>query len=386
MPSLRSKRSAGSSTVTRAVIPFFNYRGAFAAREDEFLDIIRDIIRRGAFIQQRDLADFEEALAAFLGVPYAFGVGNATDGLIIALKAAGLEPGDEVILPSHTMVASAASIAHVGGVPVPVDCGPDHLIDPEAIRVAVTERSRGIMPVQLNGRTCDMDAIERIASDHDLMIVEDAAQALGSKFKGKAAGTFGIAAAFSFYPAKILGCFGDGGAVVTSDPEVARRVKLLRDHGRNEEGEVEMWGFNSRLDNLQAAILHAQFRDYDEVIARRRSIARLYDTLLSGIPEVALPPAPDSDPDHFDVYQNYEIEAERRDELRAYLTENGVGTIIQWGGTPVHQLKGLGFNVALPATERLFEHCLMLPMNMMVTDDAVAYIAELIRDFYPPAR
>jgi dTDP-4-amino-4,6-dideoxygalactose transaminase len=369
-------------TIERVAIPFFNYRGAFAAREDEFLEIIRDVIRRGAFIQQRDLAEFEEALAEFLGVGYAFGVGNATDGLIIALRAAGLRQGDEVIFPSHTMVATPASVAHVGGVPVPVDCGPDHLIDPAAVEVAVTERTRAIMPVQLNGRTCDMDAIERIARDNDLMIIEDAAQALGSKFKGRPAGSFGIAAAFSFYPAKILGCFGDGGAVVTSDAEVARRIKLLRDHGRNDKGEVEMWGFNSRLDNMHAAILHAQFRDYDEIISRRRSIARLYDELLSGIPEVKLPPGPDSDPDHFDVFQNYEIDADRRDELRAHLAENGVGTILQWGGTPVHKFKALGFDVVLPATERLFERCLMLPMNMMVTDDEVGYIAELIRDFY----
>lgn len=373
-----------NSTVTRAVIPFFNYRGAFSAREDEFLDIIRDVVRRGAFIQQRDLAEFEEALAAYLGVTYAFGVGNATDGLIIALKAAGLKPGDEVIFPSHTMVASPAAVAHVGGVPVPVDCGPDHLIDARSIEAAVTSLTRAIMPVQLNGRTCDMGAIERIARQHDLMIIEDAAQALGSKFKGKPAGSFGIASAFSFYPAKILGCFGDGGAVVTDDPEVARRIKLLRDHGRNDEGEVEMWGFNSRLDNMQAAILHAQFRDYDEIVTRRRSIARLYDELLSGIPEVALPPSPGSDPDHFDVFQNYEIEAERRDELRAHLLKNGVGTLVQWGGTPVHQFKALGFNVSLPATERLFERCVMLPLNMMVTDDEVGYIGELIRDFYSP--
>ncbi len=373
-----------NSTISRAVIPFFNYRAAFSAREDEFLEIIRDVIRRGAFIQQRDLAEFEEALARYLDVRFALGVGNATDGLMMALRAAGLRPGDEVIFPSHTMVGSAASVAHAGGVPVPVDCGPDHLIDPDAIRRAVTDRTRAIMPVQLNGRTCDMDVIQSIASEHGLMIVEDAAQALGSTFKGKAAGTFGIAGVFSFYPAKILGCFGDGGAVVTNDPEVARRIRLLRDHGRNDEGDVEMWGLNSRLDNLQAAILHAQLREFDEVVSRRRSIARVYDELLSGIPQLTLPPAPDSDPNHFDVYQNYEIEADRRDELRTHLSENGVGTILQWGGTPVHRFKGLGFSVVLPATERLFERCLMLPMNMTVTDDEVAYIAELIRDFYSP--
>lgn len=371
-----------ATAIPQTSIPFFNYRGAFAAREDEFVEIIRDVIRRGAFIQQKDLVEFEQALAGFLGVEHAFGVANATDGLIIALRASGIAAGDEVIFPSHTMVASPASVAHVGGVPVPVDCGPDHLIDPASVEAAITERTRAIMPVQLNGRTCRMDELERIADEHGLLIIEDAAQALGSKFRGKPAGSFGIAAAFSFYPAKILGCFGDGGAVVTSDPEVARRIALLRDHGRNEQGEVEMWGFNSRLDNMQAAILHAQFRNYDEIVTRRRSIARLYESLLSGLDEVVLPPGPDSERDNFDVYQNYEIEASRRDDLRRYLTENGVGTIIQWGGTPVHQFKALGFSVSLPATERLFERCLLLPMNMTVTDEEVTYISATIREFY----
>jgi dTDP-4-amino-4,6-dideoxygalactose transaminase len=265
---------------------------------------------------------------------------------------------------------------------VPVDIGPDHLIDPRAIEAAVTEKTRAIMPVQLNGRTCDMDEIERIASKHSLLIIEDAAQALGSQFKGRFAGTFGVAAAFSFYPAKILGCFGDGGAVVTNDSEVARKIGLLRDHGRNDTGDVEMWGLNSRLDNLQAAILHAQFREYDKIIGRRRSIAALYDSLLSDLTELVLPPAPDTNGDHFDVFQNYELEADRRDALRADLSERGVGTILQWGGTPVHMFKRLGFNVSLPQTERFFERCLMLPMNMTVTDDEVHYIAASIRAFY----
>ncbi|MGK2962844.1 MAG: DegT/DnrJ/EryC1/StrS family aminotransferase [Gemmatimonadaceae bacterium] len=371
-----------ASIIAQESIPFFNYRGAFAAREEEFIEIIRDVIRRGAFIQQRDLAEFEDALARYLGVGYAFGVANATDGLIMSLRAAGIGPGDEVIFPSHTMVATAASIAHAGAVPVPVDCGPDHLIDPRSVEAAVGERTRAIMPVQLNGRTCRMDELERIASTHGLVIIEDAAQALGSKFKGKPAGSFGTAAAFSFYPAKILGCFGDGGAVVTSDPAIARKIALLRDHGRNEQGEVEMWGFNSRLDNLQAAILHAQFRDYGEIILRRRSIAALYESLLSSTGEVFLPPGPDAAGDNFDVYQNYEIEAERRDELKSYLAANGVGTIIQWGGKAVHQFPGLGFDVSLPATERLFERALMLPMNMTVTDDEIRYICANIRAFY----
>jgi len=363
-------------------IPFFNYKGAFTAREDEYVAIFRDIIRRGAFIQQRDLIEFEQNLADYLGVKHAIGVANATDGLVMAWRAAGLHAGDEVIFPSHTMVASPASVAHAGGVPVPVDCGTDHLIDPDTIEAAITKRTKAIMPVQLNGRTANMDRIQQIADRHDLYIIEDSAQALGSRFKGRFAGTFGRAGVFSFYPAKILGCFGDGGAVVTNDDEIARNILLLRDHGRDESGEVVRWGLNSRLDNLQAAILDLQFRDYDSIINHRRMLAAHYHSSLNDLSEIQLPPAPDADSDHFDVYQNYEIQADRRDDLRKSLSEAGVGTIIQWGGKPVHQYSGLGFHRDLPNTDRLFQRCLMLPMNMMVSADDVEFIASRIRLFY----
>ena len=370
-----------TATATRT-IPFFNYKAAFAAREDEYVAIFRDVLRRGAFIQQKDLAEFEQNLARYIGVRHAIGVGNATDGMLMAWKAAGLEPGAEVIFPSHTMVASPASVAHAGGVPVAVDCAPDHLIDPDAIETAITKRTKAIMPVQLNGRTANMDRITEIAQRHGLFILEDSAQALGSKFRGRFAGTFGRAGVFSFYPAKLIGCFGDGGAVVTNDDTIAERVLLLRDHGRNPDGEVMRWGFNSRLDNLQAAILDLQLSDYAEVIAHRRNLAAAYEEQLSDLATLHLPPAPDDDPDHFDVYQNYEIEADGRDALRAHLSANGVGTILQWGGKAVHQFAGLGLRVRLPNTERMFQRCLMLPMNMTVTLDDVEYIALQIRKFY----
>jgi dTDP-4-amino-4,6-dideoxygalactose transaminase len=363
-------------------IPFFNYKGAFSAQEASYLAMLSDIIRRGAFIQQSDLADFEQHLADYLGVRHAIGVGNATDGLIMAFRAAGIGPGDEVIFPSHTMVASPASAAHAGAKPVPVDMGADHLIDPDAIEAAITPRTKAILPVHLNGRTCAMDRIQEIAARHNLLIIEDAAQALGSRYKGRLAGTFGLAAAISFYPAKILGCFGDGGAVVTNDDAVARHVRLLRDHGRNEDGEVEMWGLNSRLDNFQAAVLDFQFKDYADIIAHRRAVATVYQSRLGTLRQLVLPAAPDAEPDHFDVFQNYELEADRRDELRAFLKESGVGTLIQWGGKAVHQFTGLGFTQSLPRTERFFERCLMLPMNMMVTTDDAEYIADRIREFY----
>ena len=371
-----------STSVAARTIPFFNYKGAFTSREDEYLDFIRGIIRRGAFIQQQDLVDFESHLRQYLGVKHAFGVGNATDGLIMAWRAAGLMPGDEVILPSHTMVATAAAVHFAGGVPVLADCGRDHLIDPDSVEGLITPRTRAICPVQLNGRTADMDRLQTIADRHGLFILEDAAQALGSKFQGRFAGTFGVAAAFSFYPAKILGCFGDGGAVVTNDDAVAERIALLRDHGRNDQGDVVMWGLNSRLDNMQAGILDIQLRDYHEIIDHRRTIAARYQATLGDLRELTLPPAPGVDQRHFDVYQNYEIEADRRDQLREHLRLRGVGTIIQWGGKAVHQNVGLGFQISLPATERLFGRCLMLPMNMMVGVDDVEYIAGVIREFY----
>jgi dTDP-4-amino-4,6-dideoxygalactose transaminase len=363
-------------------VPFFNYQGAFTSQEEAFLSVVRDVVRRGAFIQQRDLAEFEEHLADYLGVKYALGVGNCTDGLLMAFRAAEVRPGDEVIFPSHTMVASAAAAAQVGAVPVPIECGQDHLMDPAAVEAAVTPRTRALLPVHLNGRTCDMDALLAIADRHGLVIVEDAAQALGSMFKGRYAGTFGLAGAFSFYPAKILGCFGDGGAVVTNDEQVARKVRLLRDHGRNERGEVEIWGLNSRLDNLQAAILDFQFRDYATVIQRRRELARLYDRHLRDLNVLRLPPPPDADPDHFDVFQNYEIEADRRDELREFLKQAGIGTLVPWGGKAVHQFAALGLAGQLPVTEALFTQVLMLPLNMIVTDDDAEYVSQKIREFY----
>ncbi len=373
---------ASDSEAGARTIPFFNYKQAFAADEEAYVEILRDVIRRGAFIQQRDLENFEKRLAEYLGVKYVYGVGNATDGLIMCWRAVGLEPGDEVIFPSHTMVASPASVHFAGGTPVPVDCGPDHMMDADQIEAAITPRTRGIMPVQLNGRTCEMDKIMAIAEKHGLTVVEDAAQALGSTFKGKKASTFGVAAAFSFYPAKVLGCFGDGGAVVTNDDAVAEQFRLWRDHGRGDDGEVHQWGLNTRLDNFQAAVLDFQLKNYQSIIDRRREIAARYQEKLGDVPFITLPPAPDSDPNHYDIFQNYEVEADRRDDLRAFLGANGIGTIIQWGGKAVHMWEGLGFKQALPATERMFGRCFMLPMNMTVTDDEVDYVSAKVREFY----
>jgi dTDP-4-amino-4,6-dideoxygalactose transaminase len=364
-------------------IPFFNYSALFLAHEKEIMGVLQDVMRRGAYILQKDLERFERNLEKFLNVKHAFGVADGTNALILALRAAGIGPGDEVIMCSHTYVATAAAAHFVGATPVLVECGPDHMIDPDAVGQAVTKKTRVIMPTQLNGRTCDMDALQAIADDHSLMIIEDAAQALGSRFKDNRAGTFGTAGTFSFYPAKLLGCFGDGGAIVTNNDKVARKISLLRDHGRDQNGEVVAWGTNCRLDNLQAAVLDWKLNRFEQEIARRREIAALYQERLKDIPDLVLPPAPGKDEKYFDVYQNYELESEQRDALKLFLNKKGIGTIIQWGGKAVHQLEGLGFDrVELPVVEQMTSRFLMLPMHTALTDDDVDYICGCIQEFY----
>ena len=384
MTSLQAVKSIArkDGVTTGRRVPFFDYPQVFLSDERALTEIFIDVGRRGAFIQQRDLEEFEDRLAEYVGAKHVLGIANATDALHLALRAVNVGPGDEVIFCSHTMVATAAAVHFAGGTPVPVDCGTDHLIDASKIEAAITPRTKVILPTQLNGRTADMDAIQSIAQQHNLDILEDAAQALGSKFKGRCAGTFGVVSCVSFYPAKTLGCFGDGGCVITNDDEMYRKLRLLRDHGRDEQGEVQMWGLNSRLDNLQAAILNRKLDLYDEAIARRRQIASLYHRHLSDVAEIVLPPPPASDPNHFDVFQNYELEAERREELRAHLKSNGVESSIPWGGKAVHQFRGLGFTQRLPFTEALFQHVLLLPMNTFLDDRDVLHVCDCIRDFY----
>ena len=363
-------------------IPFFPYSKLFTEQEAELTAVMVDVCRRGAYIMQKDNREFEETLAKFMNVKHAFGLANGTDAIIIGLKAVGVGPGDEVILPSHTYIASAAALHMVGAIPVLAELGADHMLDATDVEKRITPRTKAIMPVQINGRTCDMDALQAVAKRHNLMIVEDAAQGLGSKFNGQSAGTFGKFGTISFYPAKLLGCFGDGGAIVTNDDEVAAQIALLRDHGRNADGRVVAWGYNSRLDNLQAAVLNFKMKSFPQELERRRAVATRYQAGLGDLAEMTLPPAPGADPRHHDVYQNYEVEGDRRDELRTYLEANGVRTIIQWAATPVHQFRELGFTVELPRTDKFFQRCVMLPMNAVVTDEEVDYIVMLIRSFY----
>lgn len=363
-------------------VPFFSYPNLYLDQKEHLLGIIDRVASNGRFIMQKELEDFELNLATFTGSKHAIGVANATDGLEIAIHSLGLRQGDEVICSAHTMLATASAIKLSGAKPVPVDIGPDNLICSKAIEDSITSRTVGIMPTHLNGRCCDMDKICSIADRYKLFIVEDAAQALGSKYKGKSAGTFGYASAISFFPAKVLGCLGDGGAILTNDSLIYDKLYQLHDHGRNKDGEQISWGRNSRLDNINAAILDFKLNDYDNVVKRRRKIACMYQERLSSIPYLRLPPAPDSDTLHFDVFQNYELQAERRDQLKVFLSDKGIGTLIQWGGKGIHQWERLGMQYSLPRTEDFFKRCLMLPMNIFISDDDVEYISTSIHEFF----
>jgi dTDP-4-amino-4,6-dideoxygalactose transaminase len=368
--------------VQKRDIPFFNYPALFAPQQHELMPILQGVLQRGAYIMQQELFDFEAQLGQYLGVKHVIGVADGTVAIMMGLRAAGVQPGDEVILPSHTFVATAAAVHHVGATPVLADCAADHLIDPQSVRRLITPKTRAIVPVQLNGRTANMDALGAIAAEHNLLIVEDSAQALGSKFKGQCAGTFGAAGTCSFYPSKTLGCFGDGGAVLTNDDEVAARARLYRDHGRAESGLVITFGYNARLDNLQAAVLLYKLQHYTQEVTRRRAIASLYNSRLSLIADLLLPPPPDSDANHFDIFQNYEVESTRRDALVAFLAEHGVKTIKQWGGKCIHHFVELKLRSDASYTEQMCERFFMLPMNTSLSDEDVHYICDVIERFY----
>lgn len=364
-------------------VPFFEYPRLWTDDRDDLMKIIDEVSSTGGFILQKAVSDFENQLAKYAGVNYSVGVGNATDGMEIFLEAIGVSSGDEIIISSHTMLATASAIKVAGGIPVPVDIkNDDNLISISAIEDAINQNTVAIMPTQLNGRVCDMDSIQAIADKHGLFIVEDAAQALGATYKGKHAGTFGLASDISFFPAKVLGCLGDAGGILVNDKDLYHKIYQIHDHGRDTDGEVKRWGRNSRLDNIQAAILSHKLNSYGEVISRRRTVAKTYQERLEFLDEIQLPAGPENDGDNFDTYQNYEITANDRDKLQIFLKNNGIGTLIQWGGTAIHQFTNLGFNQSCPNTDKFFERCIMLPMNIFISDDDVHYICDKVIEFY----
>src|SRR5271169_206410 len=287
-------------------VPFVNPREHYRRIKSEVDFAITDTLSKGDLVLRQQLRDFEQHLAEFVGVKYAVGVNSCYHALHFSLLAAGVGPGDEVITVGHTIVATVSAIVHAGAKPVLVDVREDYNLAPEKFESAVTPKTKAVIPVHLNGRVCAMDRIAAIADRHGIAIIEDAAQALGATFKGKRAGSFGLSGCFSFYPFKSLGGLGDGGALTTNDPNVARAATLLRFNGEDREtGEFHCHGYTALLDNVQAAVLDVKLRHLPEWINHRRRIAALYREGLDGITDVQLPHF--SDDDHFDSYQNYVI-------------------------------------------------------------------------------
>lgn len=365
-------------------VPFIDYPLQYQRLEKELVALFKDVLfTRADFIMRGDLEKFEKNMASFVGVKHAIGVNSGTDALNLSLLAAGLHQGDEVITVAHTFVATVAAIIHCGATPVLVDIGSDHNMNVDMVEKAISPRTRAIIPVHLNGRICDMEKLMDIASRHNLLVIEDAAQALGATFDGKQAGSFGLTGCFSFFPAKILGTAGDGGLVTTSDDAIADKIRFLRDNGqRRATGDILYFGFNSRLDNLHAAILDLKLKYVPQWIERRREVAGIYQQGLSNIPGLKLPPPPQTQGHYFDVFQNYVIQTRERDRLVQHLKESGVEVLISWP-KPMHHHKALGLTrFRLPETERVSREVLSLPMNTELNNEQVEYIIEAVRKFY----
>ncbi len=372
---------------TNQPVPFFDWGSLYAEKSDRYARIMHETAAAGGFILHDAVAQFERELAAYIGVRHAIALSDCTNAMLLGLRASRLQPGDEVILPGHAFIAAAQAIHHAGGRAVPVDMCPDgRHVDPAAVRAAITPRTKGLMMVYVSGTVCDMDAIRAIADEHSLPIFEDAAQALGARFGGTMAGRFGQWAAFSFYPSKTLGCFGDAGALVTDDDEIAARVRASRNHGAGPDKAIsedcDTWGTNSRMDNIHAAILVEKLGWYDEAIARRREIALQYHDSLSDLSGLQLPPRPGEDPRRFDIFQNFDICCERRDELKEHLATHGIGTIVHWGGIGLHRFRNLGLGGSLPNTDRFLDRALLLPMNHVLRDDQVLRTITAVRSFF----
>lgn len=362
-------------------VRFVGYTRQYENMKKELNSAFEEVMSRGDFIMRRHLADFEKRIATYVGTKHAIGVNTGTDALYLSAMAAGWGPGDEVITVAHTFVATVGSIVQCGATPVLVDIGDDYNMNAGLIKKAITSRTKGIIPVHLNGHMCDMDRILAIAKEHNLKVIEDSAQALGAEYKGKRSSSLGLVGIFSFYPAKMLGTAGDGGMVCTDDDAFARNIRALRDNGRVDTAEViECYGYCSRLDNLHAALLNVKFNHFGEWVERRREIARIYDKGLAGIGGLKIHPV--SGKDYFDVYQNYVIKAEKRDALVAHLRNEGVEVLISWP-IPIHKQKALKLgHFKLPMTERIAGEVISLPIYPELRDDEVDYVIGAVKKFY----
>jgi dTDP-4-amino-4,6-dideoxygalactose transaminase len=366
-------------------VPFIDPREHYRKIKNEVDFAITDTLAKGDLVLRQQLRDFEQHLADFVGVKYAVGVNSCYHALHFSLLAAGVGPGDEVITVGHTFVATVSAIVHAGAKPVLVDVREDYNLAPDRFEAAITSRTKAVIPVHLNGRVCEMDRIAAIADKHEIAVIEDAAQALGATFRGKRAGSFGLAGCFSFYPFKSLGGLGDGGAVTTNDPGVARFATLVRFNGEDRQtGEFLHHGYTALLDNVQAAVLDVKLRHLPEWIDHRRQIAGLYRGGLEEIADLRLPHFPGDE--YFDSYQNYVIRTKQRAALRQHLKDQGVETLVHWP-KPLWEHKGLGLeNPGLAETQKICEEVISLPMSAETTREHVGITTGCIRDFFATHR
>ncbi len=352
------------------MIPFNDFTAQYESIQGDLDTAVKTVFRSGRYILGGEVEAFQNELARYLGVRYCVGVASGTDAITLSLVAAGVEPGDEVITTSVTAFPTITAIARTGARPVVVDIrDEDGLMDPSAIRSQITAKTKVIVPVHLYGQMCDMAAIQKIASESGLKVVEDCAQAMGALYNGKKAGTLGRAGAFSFYPTKNLGACGDAGAVATDDAQFYERIKLLRNYGKKDAHRHVETGFNSRLDELQAAILRVKLRHLDRWNMRRRQIAQEYQKGLGKHHCLK------EDAGGFHVYHLFVVRTKKRDHLMERLAKEGVSTLVHYA-LPVHLQEAFIWkkNGSLPVAERFTREILSLPIYPELTDSEVQEI------------
>lgn len=364
-------------------VPFVDLPLQYRSLKQEMLPAVERIMETSQFILGKAVEDFERAFADAHRMKHCIGVGTGTDALHIILWALNIGPGDEVITVSHTFIATAEAISLTGARPVFVDIQPDtYTMNPARLEQAITKRTKAIIPVHLYGQPAAMHDIMEIANRHGIPVVEDACQAHLAQYDGKFVGQFGVAAAFSFYPGKNLGAYGEGGGVTTNDDALARTLRLLRDHGSEKKYHHQRWGHNYRLDGIQGAILGVKLPHLAAWTEARRRHAARYRELLGGMDALVLP---QESPLAKHVYHLFVVQTPARDALQAHLTSCGVSTGLHYP-VPLHlqeAYKDLGYTRGdFPETERLASHGLSLPMFAELTDEQIEYVASSVRDFF----
>ncbi len=368
-------------TQTSRSVQFVNPKRLYQTIREDIDTAYEQVMAGGDFIDRDQLRRFEQNLAEFVGTKYAIGLNSGYDALHLSLRAAGVGPGDEVIIPAHTFVATCSAVVHVGATPVLVDVSDDFNMDVAQFQQAIGPRTKAVIPVHLSGWMCDMPAIIEIAKQHRLVVIEDACQSLGSRVGGRRAGASGLTGCWSFYPFKILGAYGDGGAITTDDPDVAEFVRRMRYNGEDRNtGEYHGHGFTCLLDNLQAAFLDVKLRFLPSWIERRKTIAQRYRRGLSDLGDLMLPHYHRADSDH--VYQNYTIRSRQGNDFSEHMKAHGVQVLTQFR-KPYYRHAALGLqDSGFPVTEAISREVCSLPMCVELDDDEVDYVVEAARSFY----